>query len=133
MNKELYSFITEKKHRAWRHPYAGEDAASFARRGLSPRERMAQRFAQLCREETPHILPGQRIAFMRTVTDVPDILTKEEWDSIRKTHFVHELGYVSNLSPDYASLIRVGLLEAKRFSDAASQCEIDALLELAGR
>ena len=133
MNKELYSFITEKKHRAWRHPYAGEDAASFARRELSPRERMAQRFAQLCREETQHILPGQRIAFMRTVTDVPDILTKEEWDSIRKTHFVHELGYVSNLSPDYASLIRVGLLDAKRFSDAASRCEIDALLELAGR
>lgn len=133
MNKELYSFITEKKHRAWRHPYAGEDAASFARRELSPRERMAQRFAQLCREETPHILPGQRIAFMRTVTDVPDILTKEEWDSIRKTHFVHELGYVSNLSPDYAFLIRVGLLEAKRYSDAASSCEIDALLDLAER
>ena len=133
MKGQLYSFVTEKKHHAFRHPYTGETGEDFARRGLTPRERMTERFCALCAQETPHILPDQKLAFMRTVTDLPDVLTEAEWADIRSRCFIHELGYISNLSPDYASVIRAGLLEAKKNRDAASARSVDALLALAAR
>jgi len=133
MNQALYTYITEKRHHAHRRAYAGPSGAQYAAEGLPPRARMADRFARLCAQETPHFLPGQKLAFLRTVTGLPDVMSEAEWAEIRAHHFVHELGYVSNLSPDYASVIRVGLLEVKRTADAASAREIDALLSLAAR
>lgn len=133
MNQNLYSFITDKKHHAYRVPFGEEIASAYAAAGMSPRDRMADRFSRLCEKETPHILPGQRLVFMRTVTDVPDILSAEEWAEIKASHYVHELGYISNLSPDYASVIRSGLLSVREHCDAASAREIDAVLHLAER
>jgi len=133
MNRALYTAVTEKTHRAFRKPYAGDTAAEWAEAGLTPRMRMAQRFVSLCGQETPHILPGQQLVFMRTVTDLPDVLTEREWSEIRADHYIHELGYLSNLSPDYAAVISSGLLAARDHCDAASAAEIDALLALTAR
>ena len=131
MNKELYTFITEKRHRVWRKDYCGPDAAAWKEAGLSPRERMADRFARLCGQEEPHFLPGQKLAFIRTVKNLPDVLTEEEWADVRKKHHIHELGYLSNLSPDYAAVMGTGLLKAKETADPCTAKEIDALIELA--
>ncbi|MBE6560400.1 MAG: pyruvate formate-lyase [Ruminococcaceae bacterium] len=133
MNSTLYTYITEKKHHAWRHPFTGMDAGMWAEYSVPYRRRMAERFSMLCAQEEPHILPEQKIVFMRTVTDVPDILTEAEWAEIRRTHYIHESGYLSNLCPDYADVIRSGLLAAKNHADAASAAEIDALLHLVER
>ncbi len=133
MNKELYTFITEKQHHSFRKPYVGSTAAYWAQEGLTPRARMSQRFVKLCAQETPHILPGQKLVFLRTVTKLPDVLTDDEWTEIRKKHYIHELGYLSNLSPDYASVISSGLLAKRDHCDDASAAEIDALLELVAR
>lgn len=133
MNKELYTFITEKRHRDWRKDYCGPDAAAWKEAGLSPRERMADRFARLCAQEEPHFLPGQKLAFIRTVKNLPDVLTEEEWTAVRAKHHIHELGYLSNLCPDYATVMGTGLLKAKETADPCTAKEIDALLELAGR
>lgn len=133
MNKDLYTFITEKNHHQWRHPYEGPDSAAWVEAGLSPRERMADRFAHLCEQEVPHILPGQKLAFIRTVTSLPDVLTEAEWTDIRAKHHIHELGYLSNLSPDYAAAMGTGLLKAKETADPCTAKEIDALLALAER
>ncbi len=133
MNRELYTFITTKRHHTFRHPYEGPDGAAYAAAGTPMRSRMADRFARLCAQETPHFLPGQQLAFLRTVTDLPDVVSAAEWEEIRREHFVHELGYISNLSPDYAGVIAVGLLEAKKTADEATAREIDAVLALADR
>ena len=133
MNRELYTFITEKRHHSWRHGYEGPDGTAFSAAGVPARRRMAERFCRLCESENPHILPGQQIVFMRTVTDVPDVMTEAEWKEIRAAYHVHELGYVSNLCPDYASVIRTGLREAEKKADEASKMEIEALIGLAER
>ncbi len=131
MNKELYTFITTKKHHALRSPFGEVLAEGYAKANMPVRDRMADRFEKLCAKEVPHILPGQSIVFMRSVADLPDVLTEAEWADIRAKHYVHELGYMSNLSPDYASLIEMGLEEAKTKCDPASVRSIDALLGLA--
>jgi len=133
MNRELYTYITEKKHHAWRRPYTGATAEDWAKEGMADRARMRDRFVSLCRQETPCILPGQQLVFLRTVTDVPDIFTEEEWKEIRARHYVHELGYLSNLSPDYASVIASGLLAASAHHDECAKAEVRALLSLVNR
>lgn len=57
---------------------------------------------RLCREERAVLLPGEQICFMRTVSNLPDIFTPDEWKQLKGQHHIHELGYMSNLSPNYA-------------------------------
>ncbi|MEJ7202486.1 hypothetical protein WL380_12125, partial [Staphylococcus epidermidis] len=64
------------------------------------------------------------------VTDVPSIFSEEEWADITNTHFVHELGYVSNLCADYGSTIACGLdvrrAEAvKRFEQCCKESDTE--------
>jgi len=55
----------------------------------------------------------------RTTEAPPDILTEAEYARIKATHSVHELGFMSNVCPDYTELIANGteahirLLEAQ--------------------
>ena len=48
--------------------------------------------------ETPYLMPGELIAFTRTVPNLPFLYSEEEWQAIRASHFIHESGNVSNLS-----------------------------------
>jgi formate C-acetyltransferase len=43
----------------------------------------------------------------------PDLFTEGEWADIRASHFIHEQGRASNISPDYATTVARGL-EARR-------------------
>lgn len=129
----LLSYILEKKHHALRKSLDWKIAEEYESRGLSPRERMTDRFERLCAAQTPVILPGEQICFVRTTTNIPDAFTDREWEKLRQDHFVHELGYLSNLSPDYESTIREGLLAKREQGDAYTKRSIDALLELTER
>ena len=133
---ELLEYIVDRRHRAFRKPFDRDLAAEFSVLGLSPEERMTRRFELLCAAQTPVFLPGEKICFLRTATGVPDVFTKEEWEKIRSEHFIHESGYLSNLSPDYERVIASGLEALKGtkgensvYSDRA----IDALLSLTDR
>lgn len=81
--------------------YSGEGIPFQTRAALLLKEMLA------C--EVPKIFEGEMIVATRTITYVPSFLTDQEWDDIRKEHFVHERGYVFNLSPNYADTIRLGL------------------------
>ena len=94
---------------------------------------MALRFEKLCEAETPVILPGEEICYLRTISNSPDIFTEAEWQEIRKTKYIHELGYMSNVSPDYESVIREGLLKRREAADEYGRRDIDAILGLADR
>lgn len=134
MNRELYTFvILEKAHRQYRHRVDWNLAGEYAAAKLPPIERMIDRFERLCREERPVLLPGEQICYLRTVANLPPVFTEDEWADIRKTHYIHELGFMSNLSPNYYGTIAVGLLEKRKTADVYGQRAIDAILALADR
>ncbi len=88
--------------------------------------------------ETPYLFPGELIAFTRTVPNLPFVFGDEEWAEIRKAHYIHELGNVSNLSPGYGAVLSKGLLAIRDglgeggLQDAM-RSSIDALLGLTAR
>ena len=124
----LKDYIFKKEH----HKYRKEIHLDF-NPDASPVERMCFRFEQLCKAETPVILPNEKICFLRTIKNIPDIFTEEEWNNIKEKHFIHELGYVSNLSPDYESVIRDGLLKRAEMADEYGKRQINSIIELSDR
>lgn len=132
MDKTFFDLIVLKKeHHRYRHAVDWDLASEYAEKKLPPIERMTDRFERLCREEQAVISPGEQIVFMRTVKALPPIFTEDEWADIRKTHYIHELGFMSNLSPNYYGTIAAGLLEKRKTADAYGQRMIDALIALA--
>ena len=132
MSKVLFDYIIAKKHHEFRVDNTCDLASEYKAKGLSPIERMADRFERLMKLQTPHILPEEKITFMRTTTCIPDCFTEDEWAEIKKDHYIHELGYISNLNVNFEKVIKNGLLAfkgANEYSDRA----IDLIIDLADR
>ena len=129
----LREYIRNKKHHVYRKRVTADLAHEYSALGLSDRERMTRRFEYLSSLETPVILDGEQIVFLRTVENIPDCFTEEEWAERRKHHFIHELGYISNVLPDYESVIRDGLLSHRERVDEYGRRVIDAILRLSDR
>lgn len=135
MNKDLYNFVVEKKHHRYRQDFPEYEnlAETYAEAGLEPKERMTRRFELLSGLEKPILLEGEKICFLRTVRKIPDCFMETEWQEIKKTHYIHELGYMSNLSPDYERVIRLGLLEVHKIADEYGKRMINAIIQLSDR
>lgn len=137
-NQALYDYYIARKHHAYRRPFPAELTATVRDKSLNPTERMMTRLRLVLANEKPVILDEQRIVFLRTVTDVPDIFTQEEWADIRAKHFIHELGYVSNLCANYGKVIASGLepireaLEARLTGEATEEQKLFAQSGLSG-
>ena len=135
MSSELREFIIKREHHKYRRDIReicnlSEEYKSL---GLSPKERMTRRFELVAKHEMPILLPDEKICFLRTVKEIPDCFTEDEWIRIKKDHYIHELGYMSNLSPNYEEVIRVGLLAKREEADEYGQRMIDAIIDLADR
>ena len=134
MNNELYRYyVIDRTHRDLRIKVDEDLGAAYAAEGLCGEERMTRRFEYLSSLECPRIHPLEKIVFSRTVANLPDVYTKDEWDKIRSEHYIHELGYVSNLSPDYATTISKGLIACREEADEYQRRMIDAIIALADR
>jgi len=135
MSKLLREYIINKEHHQYRKDYAEYNniAEEYKALGLSPIERMTRRFELLSGLETPVFLPEEKICFVRTVKTIPDCFTEDEWTEIKKNHFIHELGYMSNLSPNYERVIAGGLLAEREKADEYGKRIIDAILDLTAR
>ncbi len=135
MDQKLYQFIVDKKHHQYRREFSEYNnlAAQFQSEGLCPKERMTRRFELLTKLETPVLLEGEKICYLRTVSNIPDCFTEKEWETIRKEHYIHELGYMSNLSPDYERVLKSGLLAVRESADTYGKRMIDAIFDLADR
>ncbi|MBO5258597.1 MAG: pyruvate formate-lyase [Clostridia bacterium] len=133
MNQPLYDFITAHRQREFRLEPIPSQAERYKAEGLSPRARMSDRFCRVMDAEVPHILPGQKIVFLRTVPRPYDCFTEDEWNAIRSHHFLHEQGYVSNVCPDHTYLMKRGLLAVRDCADEFAKADIDALLRLVAR
>lgn len=135
MSKTLLDYVVSKKHHSFRKNYEEYNnlAQEYKELGLSPIERMTRRFELLSSLEKPVLLPNERICFLRTVENIPDIFTEDEWKEIKGKHFIHELGYLSNLSPDYEGVIADGLLKRRETADEYGKRIIDAIFNLCDR
>ena len=110
------------------------------RSDLSHIERVVLRLKTMLHHEQPVLFDDERIVFMRTVKTLPPLLSDAEWDELRQNP-LHELGYVSNICPDYASVIKTGLSAIKdeaskandsRFYRSVAEC-VDAVMDLCER
>ncbi len=133
MNQNLYSFIVNKEHHKFRHTVDWNLGEEYSKKGLSPIERMADRFERMCNEEKAVILENEQIVFLRTVSNLPDCFTGKEWADIKSKHYIHELGYMSNLSPNYYDTISVGLLEKRKTADEYGKRAIDNIIMLSDK
>ncbi len=129
----LLQYIIEKKHHVYRKPLDWDLATEYSAKGLTPAQRMIDRFERLCAAQEPVFLPEEKIVFLRTVSNIPAIFTEAEWAEISSKYRIHELGFLSNLSPDYESCIKEGLLAKKAVADEYSARAIDAIIALADR
>ncbi|MDD3036981.1 pyruvate formate lyase family protein [Bacteroides sp.] len=116
--KNLRNYILDKKHHSFRRSIEELEVTdmsnSFVKKDMPPVLRSAMCFSTLLSKEVPVILPGEKIVFTRTINEVPEIYTKEEWDKIKVAHYIHERGTVCNISPDYETTIKVGLAARKK-------------------
>ena len=132
MNQRLYDYIVkDKAHHALRSTLDMDLAAEYAAKRLPYRERMTRRFELLCAEETPVLLPEERIVFTRTVRNLPDVLTEDEWAHYEG--FRHELGYMSNVCANYEKVLKSGLAALYPQADEHSRRSMEALLGLVKR
>ena len=72
--------------------------------------RAATGLEEMLAAETPAFLPGERLHFLRTVKQIPDLHTDAEMDARRASGTAFgEKGVVFNLTADFAPTIRDGL------------------------
>ena len=134
MKTALYDYyIIDRTHRELRKKCELDLGAEYSALGLSGEERMTRRFEYLSSLEVPHIHKDEKIVLIRTVANRPDVYTEAEWTEIKKEHYIHELGYVSNLSPDYATAISKGLLAVRESANEYQVRMIDAIIDLCDR
>lgn len=133
--KTLLNYIVNREHHQFRKDFPQYEniAEEYQKEGLEPKERMTRRFELLSSLETPVFLPDEKICFLRTVKKIPDCFTEDEWRKIKEKHYIHELGYMSNLSPDYEGVIKDGLLMRRETADEYGKRVIDAIISLSDR
>lgn len=133
MDKKFYKFILNKEHHKFRHTVDWNLAEEYSLKNFSAIDRMVDRFRRLCEEEKAVILENEQIVFLRTVSNVPPIFTDSEWVEIKEKHYIHELGYMSNLSPNYYDTIAVGLLKKRKSADDYGKIAIDNIIKLSDK
>ena len=136
--RHLKEYQWERKHHAQRVSLPEGIEAAYRKEELGDVSRTALRLKTALDAETPFLFPDEIIAFTRTVPNLPGIFTDAEWEKIKAEHYIHELGSVSNLSPDYGKIIAGGLLAVRAcLGDSeehrAMAVSIDAVLGLTRR
>ncbi|MBR4038473.1 MAG: pyruvate formate-lyase [Clostridia bacterium] len=128
----------DRRHHAARRSIPGDMPLPYRDASLSDVTRSALRLKLALDLETPYLFEDELIAFTRTLPNLPFLFSDEEWAAVRSSHFIHELGNVSNLSPDYGRVIASGLLAVRSTlgeneEHAAMRMSIDAVLALTAR
>ena len=81
--------------------------------GVPAQMRAALLFEAMTAAEQPVIFDDEQIVATRTITKVPSYFTAEEWAQLKATHYLHENGMLSNISPNFRDALAEGL-EARR-------------------
>ncbi|MBR0459388.1 MAG: hypothetical protein IJJ26_09125 [Victivallales bacterium] len=106
---EMRESLLAGRHHALRHRIAWNLAETFAAQKTPAEMRAAAALEAVLAAELPAFLPGERIAFLRTVANLPELYTPQEWEELRARYSFSEKGIPFNFTPDYASAIHIGL------------------------
>lgn len=82
----------------------------FIREGVGDMERARIGLEEMLKAERPEFMEGERIAFLRTVKQIPNLHSDDEMDARRAQGVAFgEKGVVFNITADFGSAIRDGL------------------------
>ena len=105
----------------------------FVADGMSDVARARIGLEEMLKAETPAFMDGERLAFLRTVKQIPDLHTDEEMAARRAAGTAFgEKGVIFNLTADFAPTIRDGLdarlaeMEA-RLSKCRGECDAEGV------
>jgi formate C-acetyltransferase len=116
--EKLREYILLKKHHLLRQEIRkavlDDFTGSLSERKIPDFERATERLSWVLQHEIPVLLPDEKIVFTRTVRQIPEIFTPEEWSEIKSRHYIHELGRVCNISSDYGYTIAAGLEQRRK-------------------
>jgi len=106
-------YIESRQHRSLRRRLSDSEwkaiEGTIRKPELSYMERITLRLKAFLETETPIILEDTEIHGLRTLIDFPDIYLEGELDEIKKDHYVHEIGKITNLAWDVETVLRDGL------------------------
>ena len=103
--QDLLNELQSGRHEAARISLPENGEWEYRNKQYSDVMRMALRLKKALEMEKPCLSDRELIAFTRTVPNLPRIFDDAEWEAISAGHYIHEFGNVSNLSPDYGSVI----------------------------
>ena len=82
----------------------------FATEGIGDEARARIGLEEMLKAETPAFMDGERLAFLRTVRQIPDLHSDAEMEARRASGTAFgEKGVVFNITADFAPTIRDGL------------------------
>jgi formate C-acetyltransferase len=132
----LKQHVRDGDHHVFRKTQPIDVLAECERENLSWPQRAARLTRRQCEAETPVILPGERIAFTRTLpAAIPPIYTPDDWRRLTGERTLHELGPISNICVDWGYVLSQGLLGRRQAAVQARQtyqADPDALEFLEG-
>lgn len=112
--KNLRSAIFAGVHHRFRREIKWELAEKFSAENTSPEQRCAQACAAVLAAEEPRFIPGSQLAFLRTVSNLPEIYTADEKEELNKSYSFSEKGVPFNFTADYPSVLEAGLPQFHR-------------------
>ena len=109
--KSLLDRTFEKEQRKFRRDVDWKPLLDrFIRDGVGDEARARIGLEEMMKAETPAFMDGERLAFLRTVKQIPDLHSDEEMESRRAAGIAFgEKGVVFNLTADFGPTIRDGL------------------------
>ena len=109
--KSLLERTFDKEHRTFRRDVDWKPLLDrFIDEGVGDMERARIGLQEMLKAETPAFMDGERIAFLRTVKQIPDLHSDKEMDDRRAQGIAFgEKGVVFNITADFESAIRDGL------------------------
>ena len=109
----LKAYLENREHRKNRRCLTEEELAVILPQirdtSLSYMERHTLRLRLFLEMETPVLLPDTHVFGLRTIEHFPDIYSEDELNEIKKTHYVHEKGKVTNLAWAVEAVLTEGL------------------------
>ncbi|MBO4344119.1 MAG: hypothetical protein J5833_00085 [Victivallales bacterium] len=107
--RQLKDYIFGHQHHSLRRKVEWNLADGFATENVPPVMRRAIALGKVLREEKPCFLPGERMAYLRTVANLPALFTEAEMTALKEKYSFSEQGLPFNFTPDYGSVISQGL------------------------
>lgn len=111
--EKLKAYLENREHRKYRRDLTEEELAQILpqirNQNLTYMQRHTLRLRLFLELETPVLLPYTHVYGLRTIKYFPDIYSEEELAEIKKEHYVHEKGKVTNLAWAAEAVLTEGL------------------------